>query len=147
MALLFFLGNIKGVLKSNPKGNIRDLGTVMANAIDNDTYFGEAGELAKAKEREQANKRAKWEKQKKEQQEQEEQNRNASEKIAKLAEIRNKKSKAELIAVFNEVLAKYKQINELTDEMIEVLETNGIPKEHFSLYRYESTRKTIKYIQ
>jgi len=84
---------------------------------------------------------------KKEQQEQEERNRNASEKIAKLAEIRNKKSKAELIAVFNEVLAKYKQINELTDEMIEVLETNGIPKEHFSLYRYESTRKTIKYIQ
>ena len=140
--------NIQGVIKSNPKGNIRDLGAVMANAIDNDTYLGEAEELAKAKEREQAKKQAKWEKQQKEQQEQEERNRNASEKIAKLAEIRYKKSKEELIAVFDDVWAKYRQNNEtLTDEMVAELETNGIPKEHFTLYRFEHTRKVIKYIQ
>lgn len=139
--------NIDGVLKSKPKGNIRDISAVLVNAIDNDTYQGLAEEQAKAREREQANKQAEWETRQKIQRDKEEKNRKDSVKLAELTEIRKKKSKEELIAVLDDVLAEYKQNNDmLTDEMVKRLESYGIPQSHFSLYRYESTRKSIKYI-
>ena len=140
--------NRNGCVLSNPKGNIRDLGAVVVSAIDSDIYqcLEEAGR--KAKEREEKKKKEAWEAQQKAAKEKEEQNKKDKERLAELAKIREQKPKEELIATFELVFADYHNNNEsLTDEMVQKLESKGIPKEHFSLYKFPAMRKMIKYIQ
>lgn len=135
--------NIQGCVKSNIKGNIKDLGAVIVNAIANDTYKGEE-ELQKALERDKKRKKAEWEQSQKEIQAK---HQAETDKIQKLAEIRAKKSRDEIIAVFENVMAEYNRNKILTPEMVAELEKNGIPQKDFISYTREITRKTIKYLQ
>lgn len=139
--------NIQGVLRSNPKGNIRDIGAVMANAIAHDTYLDEAEEKAKAQAR--AIERAKAEAIKAEKElikNNERREKNAI-KNEELAKIRANKSKNELVETFEKVLSDYQNNNKiLTEEMRAELAVNGIPKTDFSLYQSETMRTLIKYI-
>lgn len=139
--------NIQGVLKSNPKGNIRDIGAVMANAIAHDTYLEEAEERAKAQAR--AIERAKAEAIKAEEElikDNERREKNAI-KNEELAKIRANKSKNELVETFEKVLSDYQNNNKiLTEEMRAELAVNGIPETDFSLYQSETMRTLIKYI-
>lgn len=136
--------NIQGCVKSTPKGNIRDLGAVIVNAITNDTYKGSVEEQAQALERDQARRKAEWEQSQKEIQAK---HQAETDKIQKLAEIRAKKSRDEIIAVFDNVMAEYNRNKILTPEMVAELEKNGIPQKDFISYTREITRKTIKYLQ
>lgn len=140
--------NRNGCVLSNPKGNIRDLGAVVVSAINSDIYqwLEEAGR--KAREREEKKKKEELEAQKRAEKEKEEQRCKEQEKMATLEKIREQKSKEELIAVLEDVLAKYKQNNDtLSNEMVKQLELYGIPQNHFSLYKFPAMRKMIKYIQ
>ena len=140
--------NIQGCLKSNPKGNIRDLGAVIANAIANDTYKGVEEERRKLAEREQERRKAEYEARERAEKEKEEKRQRESEKLERLAKIRVKKSKEELIEIFERVSTQYRNNNNiLTPEMLIELETNGIPQRDFSTYQGLVTRHTIKYIQ
>jgi len=140
--------NIKYCIKSNNKGNIRDLGAVITNAIINDTYKVETEEKQKALEREQERIISKAKRELRVQEENKINRKIKSEKNDKLAEIRSKKSKIELINVFEKVLSDYNNNDKkLTDEMQAELEKNGIPLMDFISYKSEIARNFIKYLQ
>ena len=127
--------NIQGCLKSNP-------------AIANDTYKGVEEERRKLAEREQERRKAEYEARERAEKEKEEKRQRESEKLERLAKIRVKKSKEELIEIFERVSTQYRNNNNiLTPEMLIELETNGIPQRDFSTYQGLVTRHTIKYIQ
>lgn len=139
--------NIQGVLKSNPKGNIRDIGAVMANAIAHDTYLGEAEESTKAQARALERARAEAIKAEKELIKDNERREKNAIKNEELAKIRENKSKKELAETLEKVLVEYKNNNEiLNEEMRAELATNGIPETDFSLYQSATMRTLIKYI-
>lgn len=140
--------NIQGVVKSKIKGNIKDLGAVLADAVTNDTYQGEAEEQAKAKEREQARKKAEYNAMIQHAEANEENRKFESEKNKKLEEIRNKKSKEDLIKIFEKILVECKNNNDvLSDKMKKELADNGIPEKDFTLYRSGTMRNLIPYIK
>lgn len=140
--------NIEGVLKSKPRGNIRDMSAVLVNAIANDTYKGLVEEQAQALEREKARRKAEYNAMIQHAKESEENRKNNNDKNKKLEIIRSQKSKEELIETFEKVSFKYKNNNEiLNDEMKQELADNGIPEKDFTLYRSGTMRNLIPYIK
>jgi len=140
--------SIKGVLQTSPKGNIRDKGAVIAHAITNDTYMGEAEERAKLRERAEERKIAEAIKAKKEMIKNNARREKNAIRNEELAKIRENKSKKELVETFEKVLVEYKNNNEiLTEEMRAKLAANGIPETDFSLYQSATMRNLIKYIK
>lgn len=140
--------SIKGVLQTNPKGNIRDKGAVIAHAIAHDTFKDEAEEKAKARERAEERKISEAIKAEKECKKSAEQKEKNVIKNEELARIRVNKSKKELVETFEKVLVGYKNNNNtLNDEMRVELAANGIPETDFSLYQSETMRSLIKYLK
>ena len=140
--------NVEGVLKSKPRGNIRDMSAVLVNAIANDTYKGLVEEQAQALEREKARRKAEYNAIIQHAKESEENRKNNNDKNKKLEIIRSQKSKEELIETFEKVSFKYKNNNEiLNDEMKQELADNGIPEKDFTLYRSGTMRNLIPYIK
>lgn len=140
--------NLKGVLMSKPKGNIKDVGAVITNAIFNDTYEVEFEERQKAMDREIERKKAEWEEKERIEKEQEEKRKKETEEYKKLADIRSKKTREDLIKIFEEVMNEYNNNNEkFNDEMIKKLKENGIPTTDLVLYRSETLREIISYLK
>ena len=140
--------NLEGVLRDKLKGTIANTPAVIVSAIHDDSYKGIAEEKAKAKERVEEKKREEWDKSQREAKEKEEKRQKEDEKLTELVKIRTNRTKEELIAVFEQVSAEYRNNNKiLTTEMLSKLEENGISQRDFSSYQGTVARKTIKYIQ
>lgn len=117
--------NIKGCTKSKSKGNIRDFGAVLADAIANDTYQGEgeAEEQTKAIEREKAR---------------EEQKAINKAKTEEMAKIREQYTPDKLNAIMAEVKNKYDKSGVMTEEMQYKLNKYGITVLQFYLFRTQN---------
>lgn len=115
--------NIKGCTKSKSKGNIRDFGAVLADAIANDTYQGEAEEQTKAIEREKAR---------------EEQKAINKAKTEEMAKIREQYTPDKLNAIMAEVKNEYDKSGVMTEEMQYKLNKYGITVLQFYLFRTQN---------